>query len=306
MSSNVGIQPSVSLTSETASIGSRLRPYLELAKPGVTRMVVVTTALGAICAPVRTDWLTWFWAALGTIGVVAGANTFNMVIEAEHDALMLRTSQRPLPTGRVTESAAIIFAWCATVIGLLILGLGANLLATCVAGTALVAYVLLYTPLKRLTPNALYIGAVPGAAPPVIGWAAMTGHLGYGAWALFAVLFFWQLPHFVAISVFREEEYRRAGFKVSAVARSPRGVRLELILTAVSCAVGGMAPSLAGLGGWFYASTASLAGGAFLYMTNWALRQADFVGASRKLFLASLPYLLLLFVVLALDCSGLF
>ncbi|MGC4066893.1 MAG: heme o synthase [Polyangiaceae bacterium] len=201
-------------TTSSSSAIHQLRAYFELIKPSVTRMVLVTTLCGSAIAPGKMDWAKAGLALLGTAMVVGSANALNMVLERDTDALMVRTAMRPLPSGRLGARAATVFGVVLAVAGTLLLWFEVGTVAAWLAAIAHVIYVLVYTPLKRMTPLALHVGGVPGALPPVIGWASMTGHTEPGAWALFAILFMWQLPHFLAISIFRKDEYGRANICV--------------------------------------------------------------------------------------------
>ena len=197
-----------------ATAGVRLRDLLALTKTGITAMVALSAASGMLLAADDgpTQPALWFHTLLGTALVAAAASALNQVVERDVDGLMRRTAQRPLPAGRLQADAAVVFAVLLGAGGLLELALGANLLAAALAAATLVAYVAVYTPLKRVHSLSTVVGAIPGAVPPMIGWAAVTGTLGPGAWALFALLFFWQMPHFLAIAWIYRADYARGGF----------------------------------------------------------------------------------------------
>jgi len=276
------------------------RPWLMLAKPGVTRLVVITTWLGALAAPGSLSGAQWLATLLGTALVVAAANAFNMVAERDTDALMERTRQRPLPTGRIEPRSATRVAWAWAVTGTAAL-VWVHWLCALLALLALASYVWAYTPLKRVTPHALYVGTLPGAIPPLIGYAAVSnGQLAAPAWLLFSILLVWQIPHFLAISVFRRDEYARAKIQVFSVCRSERHVRWltvgwSLVLFATS-----LLPVLLGEASTLYLAIAIGFGAPFVAGAFYGLsKQADERWA-RSLFFASMPHLVVLFVGLLL------
>ena len=275
-----------------------LGPMLQLSKPGVTRLVMVTALCGALVAPLGIDVVNLVVALLSTALVVAGANSLNMFLERDVDARMERTRFRPLPSGRVSTEFALGFGLCSSVLGLFLLTALVNLVAATLAGLALLSYVLVYTPLKRSTPLALHVGAVPGALPPLIGYAAVTGRLDAPAYALAAILLVWQLPHFMAIAIFRQHEYSAAGLKVYPVVHGiPRTRRAIVIYSAVLLAVS-LLPLPLGIAGWPYAVVAVLSGLTFLVWSLRGLSTPNVVSWARSLFLASMPYLVILFTAL--------
>lgn len=289
----VGVHP---LSDVMASV----QPWVQLAKPGVTRLVLVTTLFGGLVAPGSLSLWAWALTLAGTALVVAAANALNMVYEADADALMARTCDRPLPRGRLRKEPVVLAAYAALVVGLGGL-LGVDLLAAALAFLAFASYVWVYTPLKRVTPHALYVGAVPGAIPPLIGYASVTsGHLDSAALMLFVLLAVWQVPHFLAIAMFRRAEYERAGFKVFTVCRSQREVRrLMLVWSALLFGVS-LLPLWLGMGGTLYAALAVGFGVPFLVGAAYGLRPSADDAWARSLFFASMPHLVVLFVGLAL------
>lgn len=280
-----------------------LRALVELSKPGVTRLVLVTTACGAWAAPGPVDPLLLALAVFGTGLVVAGANALNMVLEVDSDAFMTRTRGRPLPTGRLSADEALVFGVGVSIAGLALLAHFVSMAAVALAALALLSYVLVYTPLKRVTSAALYVGAVPGALPPAIGYAAVTGTLDRIALLLFAILFVWQLPHFIAISVFRRDEYARAGLKVVPMTWGLGAAKVHIVVLSLALWVVTLLPWFLGLAGSVYGLLAAVSGGAFLC---WALRGlgrgADHAWA-RSLFLASMPHLVLVMAGLVLSVA---
>src|SRR5262245_55883051 len=197
---------------------STLRDYWSLTKPEVNFLIVVTTVAGFYAGSVsqsrELSWAALIHAVLGTLLVASGAGSLNQYIERRFDAEMRRTARRPLAAGRVHPSSVLWFGVMLAVVGAAYLALAANLLASFLAIFTLVSYLFAYTPLKRRTPLCTLVGAVPGAMPPLIGWAAACGRLGVEAWSLFAILFLWQFPHFMAIAWMYREDYGRAGYLV--------------------------------------------------------------------------------------------
>ena len=197
---------------------ARSRDYVALAKPRLNLLVVASTLVGYAMAPGEPLGVLRVMALLLGTGLVAGgASAFNQVIERDLDALMRRTRSRPLPDQRLQPIEGVLFATAITLIGLLMIVAASNLLAAGVALTTLVTYVAIYTPLKRRTSFGTVIGAIPGALPPIIGWAAAEGTLTVEAWTLFGIMFLWQLPHFLAIAWMYREDYARAGYPMLPV-----------------------------------------------------------------------------------------
>ena len=193
------------------------RDYLELSKARIVMMVLITTAAGYLFGAGHTDWRVLINTLVGTALVAAGTNALNQYVEREHDAKMRRTRLRPLPDGRISPRAALLFAAAVAVIGTAYLAIAVNPLTAILGAFTLTSYIFIYTPLKRVSTVCTLIGAIPGAIPPMMGWAAARGSLGIGAWILFGILFFWQLPHFMAISWMYREDYGRAGFAMLSV-----------------------------------------------------------------------------------------
>lgn len=271
--------------------GTILRALVELSKPGVTRLVLVTTGLGVVAAPGSWLWSDLVFTVLGTGLVVAGANALNMFLERESDTKMVRTLGRPLPTGRLKPDEALAFGMCVSVLGLFTLAQFVSTAAVVLATVALLSYVLLYTPLKRVSSVALYVGAVPGALPPAIGYAALTGTVDGLGLSLFLILFVWQLPHFLAITLFRASEYKRAGLKVLPNEKGVPYTRRMTVVFAVLLLLTTLLPVWLNGASATYAVVAALSGVMFL---AWALRGllpgADEKWA-RSLFFASMPHL---------------
>lgn len=290
---------------DAAAVASAL---LALTKPGVTRLVIATTLLGAALAPGRLELAPLSLTLLGTVLVVGSANALNMVLEHDVDGKMQRTKDRPLPSGRLSIEVALIFGLLLGVGGLSVLWALVNELTGLLAGISLVSYVLIYTPLKGMSWTALLVGAVPGAAPPVLGYTGLGGTLDFAGWSLFWVLFVWQVPHFLAISVFRRDEYAAAGLKIMPNAYGLPTTYAAISVSSILLVASTALPLLAGLGGVVYATAAGICGIAFSLWAiagrAWLSRRAPDASVerwARILFFASMPYLVVLFVALAIE-----
>jgi heme o synthase len=280
---------------------------IQLTKPRITTIVVATCAAGMAIAPAPVPAATALLALLGTALIVASANALNMWWERDTDGLMARTRQRPLPAGRLTPDVALFFGLALGASSIPML-MAVNLLTAALGLIALVTYVLAYTPLKRITPLALWVGAIPGAMPPLMGWTSATGSLHTpSSWAgvlLFAFLFAWQLPHFNAIALFRAEDYARAGLKVVAATRGARVAKWHIagysvLLVAISLAL--VAARVAGLA--FAVSTFTL-GALFLGLAGYGLSAKAGKDWAKGMFGYSIVYLTVLLAVLVVDRSG--
>ena len=284
---------------------SVLSDYWALTKPEINFLIAFTTAAGFwMGAPVPVShfpWATLFHTILGTVLVSSGAATLNQLIESRFDAQMRRTARRPLASGRIELSSALWFGISLSVLGAVYLALATTLLASLLSILTLLGYLFVYTPLKRKTPLCTLVGAVPGAAPPLIGWAAAGGRLNVDAWLLFAIVFLWQFPHFMSIAWMYRGDYARAGYLVlPAGERKDRFVAWQCLLPALALFALALAPSLRGQSGTVYFAGALVLGGAFLYCsTRFALQRS--ITCARQLLFASIVYLPLLFALLALD-----
>ena len=280
----------------------RFADFFALTKPRLNSLVVVTAGvayyLGAV-GPI--DLVLGLHVLLGAGLVAGGAAAFNQVAERDLDEAMHRTRLRPLPTGRVTPREGRAFASVVTAAGLGELAFGANIVAAAVALATLISYVAIYTPLKRRTSWATIVGAVPGALPPVIGWTAARGALTAEAWVLFGIVFFWQLPHFHALSWLHREDFRRAGLPLVATL-DPDGRRTSAHALGFALALlpMSMAPAFVGLAGSAHLGVAGVLGIAFIVLAvRFAKRPTT--ASARALFLGSLAYLPLLWISLIVE-----
>ncbi len=274
--------------------------FIELGKPRVAGLVIVTSLCGALTAPQPIGLPKLLLSLAATCAVVASANGLNMWLERDTDALMRRTRSRPLPTGRLTPRQALWFCGISAVVGLSLLFFFVGALAALLCATALVSYVAAYTPMKRVSPLALFVGAVPGAIPPLIGWASATGTLSVFACLMFAILFVWQLPHFLAIAIFRRDEYARAGMRVLPVARSVRRTKVEIAIYTWLLVAVSLLPVGVGLAGIGYAVVAIASGLGFLALATAGLSVRDDNRWARRVFFASMPYLVIVLGALAI------
>lgn len=286
--------------SSPAYAGS-VRDFVVLTKPGVTRMCVVTTAGGMLLAPDPVSVGKGLAIVLGTTMAVGSANAFNMWWERESDARMSRTRNRPLPAGRMAPAVALAFAWALAAASLVVLGLGANLLTAALAAFAIGAYVLVYTPLKSRTPLALVIGAIPGAMPPVLGWAGATGSVDGPAWVLFGILAIWQIPHFLAIALFRKAEYAAAGIRVVPLVRGDAIAKIQAVAWATLLVPVSLMLVPMGIAGQLYLAVATVLGAGFLGWSFTGLDNRANARWARQYFFASLIYLPTLTAALVLD-----
>ncbi len=278
---------------------ARSRDFIALAKPRLNLLVVASTLVGYVMAEGDSLGAVGVGGLLLGTGLVAGgASAFNQVIERDLDALMRRTRTRPLPDQRLQPIEGLLFAAVVSIAGLLMIAASANLLAAAVALSTLVTYVLIYTPLKRRSSLGTVIGAIPGALPPIIGWAASSGTLPPQAWTLFGIMFLWQLPHFLAIAWMYREDYARAGFPMLAVLEPDGGsTGRQSVVYAAALVPLSLAPTLMGMTGQVYFAGALLLGVAFLWMTLRFARTRATADA-RRVFFASITYLPLLWILM--------
>jgi protoheme IX farnesyltransferase len=269
-----------------------------LAKPRITMLVLVTALGGYVLAPGAPSLAAALALLAGTALLVGSANALNMYLERDVDALMERTRDRPLPAGRLEPQPALAFGVAMALAGAPLLTFAVNPLTAMLGVIAHLSYVLVYTPLKQRTPAAVWVGAVPGAMGPLMGWAAATGGLEAGGLALFGVMFFWQVPHFHAIATFRVDDYRAAGLKTLPGERGPEATRREMIGALVAQIAVSLALAPLGVAGAPYLAAASILGAAYFGYAVLGLRTPT---GARKLFFASLLYLPLLFAALMLD-----
>jgi protoheme IX farnesyltransferase len=276
--------------------------YVALAKPRLNGLVVASALAGYAMAGGNTvDVVRVCATVLGTALVASGASAFNQLLERDSDSLMRRTRFRPLPDGRLQASDALIFGAAISVVGLVVLAAAVNVLSALVALSTLGSYALIYTPLKRRTSFSTVIGAIPGALPPVIGWSAGRGDLSQGAWVLFAILFLWQLPHFLAIAWIYREDYARAGLPMLPVLEPDgRSTGRQAVVYSAALLPVAMAPTPLGMTGTVYFAGAFVLTAALLVLAVWFARNRV-TAAARRLFYGSIIYLPLLWILMIAD-----
>jgi protoheme IX farnesyltransferase len=283
----------------------RLADFVALGKPRVVLMVVLTTLVGYyLGAGFDLEWSRLIHLLVGTTLAAAGTLALNQVLERDLDARMERTRRRPLPDGRLQPGEATVFGGLLTAGGVAYLGVSVGTGCAAVIAVIAVLYLGLYTPLKRVSPLATVLGAVPGALPPVAGWVAARGELGVGAAVLFAILFLWQLPHTLAIARLYRDDYARAGIRVLPVVdRDGGSTERQIVAGCLALHAAGLLPTLVGLTGGVYFFGALLLGALFLvFGLAQALRPS--AAAARRVVLASVIYLPVLLALMALDKVG--
>src|SRR6266513_1433193 len=279
-----------------------IRDLVELVKARLTLLVLVTTAVGFyLGAEGPVNFAALLHTVFGTAAAAAGAAALNQWWEYNLDALMQRTRSRPVPSGRMRPRDAFILGSALSIFGVAYLAFVCNALSAALAAITIIIYIFAYTPLKRVSTFNTALGAVPGALPPMIGWAAARGTLNAGAWMLFAILFFWQLPHFFAIAWMYRDDYSRAGFQmISNEDRSgERSASQSVFFSILLLVIAGL-PAFIGMTTQIYLAAELLLGGAFIVVAMRFLRMRT-PAAARLLFITSIIYLPLLLGVLVLT-----
>jgi protoheme IX farnesyltransferase len=281
-----------------------LADYWSLTKPEVNFLIVITTFAGFYLAR-ATGWRDFpFWlsinALVGTLLVASGTGTLNQYFERRFDAEMRRTSRRPLAAGRLKPATVLWFGLGLSVVGSVYLAVAVNVPASLLAVATLLSYLFVYTPLKRKTPLCTLVGAFPGAMPPLIGWAAASGKLSFEAWTLYAMLFLWQFPHFMAIAWMYREDYARAGYLVLPADDSVRArlVTLQTVLPLLAVVPISLLPGLMGEAKFYLIGALLLGAGFLYYAAQFLIRKSN--SSARRLLAASIIYLPALLVVMLL------
>ena len=293
---------SIVSTARARSFRSVAREYFSLTKPKVVSLIIFTAIVGMfLSTPAMVPWHILILATLG-IGLAAGsAAAINHLIERDSDALMTRTRKRPLPTGQLTSRQAIVFASVLAIIAMLILVLGVNVLTAVLTFATLIGYSVVYTVfLKRATPQNIVIGGAAGAAPPVLGWTAVTGEVASDALLLFLIIFVWTPPHFWALALYRHQDYANAGIPMLPVTYGPQFTRLYILLYTILLAAITLMPFATRMSGMIYLIGALVLNGIFLYYA-WKLYRDYSDGLARKTFGYSIQYLAALFALLLID-----
>jgi heme o synthase len=274
----------------------------ELIKARLTLLVLLTTAVGFyLGAEPPIDYRALFHTVFGTAAAAAGAAALNQWWERRPDALMHRTRTRPIPAGRMAPFQALVLGAALSVFGVAYLAIVCNALSAVLAAITIVIYIFAYTPLKRASTANTVVGAIPGAIPPMIGWAAARGDIGAGAWSLFAIVFLWQMPHFFAIAWMCREDYSRAGFRMISTDDSTgeRSASQSVFFCILLLILAGL-PAFLGIANYLYLAIEVVLGGFFIGVAMRFLRLRT-PSAARMLFMASIAYLPLLLAALVLT-----
>lgn len=293
---------SVNQQTRVSGFVRRIEDYIELTKPRMVAMILITTAAGFYLGTEGAmNWMLFGHTIIGAGLTAAGVLGLNQYLERDIDAKMSRTQQRPLPTGRIDGLEALIFCFILTAGGMLYLTTFVNPLSGFVISLIVVSYLFIYTPLKRSTSLCTLIGAFPGALPPVVGWVAAQGKLSGSVCVLFAILFLWQLPHSLAIAYIYREDYANAGLKLLPVIH-PDGIstRRQIVINCIALFGIGLLPTLFNISGGIYFIVALLVGGMFL-ISGIYFEKKPSVKTARYVLYASLIYLPLIFITMAID-----
>jgi len=281
-----------------------MKDYLELTKPNVTWLILMSTAVGFYLA--SPGWslnlLLLLNTVVGTALVASGTAALNMWMERVADGKMRRTQARPLPAGRMTPSHAFWFGLILAIAGVAYLATAVNLLTGSLGAFTCASYLLCYTPLKPLTPHSTLVGAFPGAMPILMGWTAVTGRLSLEGWVLYGILFLWQFPHFLAIAALYREDYERGGIRMLPVVDDAQGTATgrQIIAYTVALLPVSILPAWLGLAGNVYLVGTLLLGLAFFYF-GWEVATRYTRLQARRLLQASVVYLPLVYVLMILD-----
>lgn len=294
--------PEETLAPARRSVAETVKDYIALTKPGIIRLLLIITFCAMLVAQrgMPDLWLT-LWTMLG-MGMISGsANAMNMVYDQDIDAVMARTAHRPLPNGRLDTRAALLFALLLGLAGFLLLNLLVNPMTAMAALGGHLFYVVIYTMwLKRSTPQNIVIGGAAGAAPPLVGWAAVTGEISVAAWIMFAIVFFWTPPHFWALALYKCKDYERAKVPMLPVICGDKVTKRQMLYYTLLLLPVTLLLALAHLG-WVYLISASVLGLVFIWFAWKVLREQEGYRMARAMFFYSLLYLALLFGAMSLD-----
>ncbi|WP_462249191.1 heme o synthase [Ekhidna sp.] len=280
----------------------KVKAYYELLKPRLSFLVVFSSGFGyALASQTLIGWVNFIIFLIAGFLVSGSSVTINQVIEQKYDAIMKRTKDRPLPSNRITESEAIWFSVVTGIIGLVLMFLATNMLATLLSFLSLLLYAFVYTPLKRVGSIAVFVGAVPGALPPLIGWAAASGVLSYEAMIIFGIQFIWQFPHFWAIAWVSDEDYKKAGFKLlPGGGAKDLNTAINIMVYTLFLLPLGLLPTLFGLTGLTSGVVATICGTLFLAQTFSLMKDISNQKAKRIMF-GSFIYLPIVQITFLLD-----
>lgn len=282
------------------TISAKLQDYAQLTKMRLASLVVFSAAMAFMLAPGDIDFGKMWLLVLGGFLVTGSANGFNQIMERELDKLMTRTLNRPLPDARMSVWEAMLVCTLIGAVGVFILAYYMNLYSGILGLLAIILYTVVYTPLKRITPFAVFVGAIPGAIPPMLGWVAATGNFGVEAWLLFTIQFLWQFPHFWAIAWVLDDDYKKAGFNLLPTGNRDKGSALQALLYTLSLIPVGVMPYVFHLSGWV--SMIAILGVSFYFLWQaYQLYQKCDMDAARKLMYGSFFYLPVVMIAMVLD-----
>ncbi len=294
-----------SISSRESNFRQLWSAWSELIKLRLTSMVLITTAMGFyLASPGNFNWMLLFDTLFGTALLASAAAALNQYAEREYDARMPRTAKRPIPSGQISSRKAVLFGGVAAILGIIYLAHAVNFITSLIGAITLISYIDVYTPLKRVTSLNTLIGAIPGALPPLMGWAAATGSQGVlaaEAWSLVAILFFWQLPHFLAIAWIYRDDYSNAGFEmVSKGEKGAANTGQSALLYCLALVPSAISPYLLGVSGLLYLCGALLLSVYFLFL-SFRFSKEMTLESARSLFYYSLLYLPLLLGLMIWD-----
>ncbi|MGI8891991.1 MAG: heme o synthase [Bacteroidia bacterium] len=284
------------------SLFTRVADYSQLAKMRLSTLVVLSAILGYLLAPAAFfHWTSFISLIVGGFLITAASNGFNQVIEADTDNLMERTALRPLPDNRMSSTEAIIVCTIMGVGGILLLWFFVNAQSALLGFASLILYTIAYTPMKKVGSSAVFIGAIPGAMPPLLGWVAATGTIGFEALLLFSLQFLWQFPHFWAIAWVLDKDYKKAGFKMlPSKGGRDKSSAFQVVVYTASLIPIGLMPWLFGISGGISAFLITITGMAFLFYSIKLLRTCQTEEATKVMFFSFL-YLPLVLLLLVID-----
>jgi protoheme IX farnesyltransferase len=289
--------------SNTLDLKLKLRDYSQLTKMRLATLVVFSAAMAFMTAPGEVDFVKMGWLVLGGFLVTGSANGFNQVMERELDKLMDRTKSRPLPSIRMGVNEALLVCIITGVVGVFILWYYTNLASAILGLLAILLYTLVYTPMKRKSPIAVFIGAIPGAIPPLLGWIAATGNFNTAALLLFAIQFLWQFPHFWAIAWVMDDDYKKAGFNLLPTGKRDKGSAMQTVLYTISLVPVAVMPWVFGVSGWISLILMLAVTFYFLFQAIQLYKDCS-IESARKLMYGSFFYLPVVQIAMVIDKIG--
>jgi len=288
------------LSTKSSSLTMKLSDYAQLGKMRLASLVVFSAAMAFLTAPGPVNWTAFIWLIVGGVLTTASANSFNQVIERDLDKLMERTSQRPIPGSRMSAQEGVLFGVITGVAGVFILSWFLNPASGLLGLLSIILYTIAYTPMKRRSPFAVFIGAIPGAIPPLLGWVAATNQFGMGAWLLFSIQFLWQFPHFWSIAWVLDDDYKKAGFKMLPTGERDKDSAFQSLLYAFSLIPLGFMPYIFGMSGWISVLLIGTVSVWFFYLALQLFIHCD-IPSARKLMFGSFVYLPVVQIALVID-----